>query len=61
MNILLSGLIGYAIKEVVVPLITDSNDDQQKSKQVSDKEVEGALFESNDLIKMVSSLIDIVV
>ncbi|OBU24311.1 hypothetical protein [Photobacterium aquimaris] len=61
MNILLSGLIGYAIKEVVVPLITDSNDDQQQSKQVSDKEVEGALFESNDLIKMVSSLIDIVV
>lgn len=61
MNVLLSGLIGYAIKEVVVPLITDSNDDQQQSKQVSDKEVEGALFESNDLIKMVSSLIDIVV
>ncbi|OBU14771.1 flagellar hook protein [Photobacterium aquimaris] len=61
MNVLLSGLIGYAIKEVVVPLITDSNDDQQQSKQVSDKEVEGALFESNDLIKMVSSLVDIVV
>ena len=61
MNVLLSGLIGYAIKEVVVPLITDSNDDQQQSKQVSDKEIEGALFESNDLIKMVSSLVDIVV
>ncbi|MEC6813929.1 flagellar hook protein [Photobacterium toruni] len=61
MNILLSGLIGYAIKEVVVPLITDSFDDEQPPKQVSDKEVEGALFESNDLIKMVSSLIDIVV
>lgn len=61
MNVLLSGLIGYAIKEVVVPLITDSNDDQQQSKQVSDKEVEGALFESNDLIKMVSSLVNIVV
>lgn len=61
MNILLSGLIGYAIREVVVPLITDSVDDKQDKKPVSDKEVEGALFESNDLIKMVSSLIDIVV
>ncbi|PSV01505.1 flagellar hook protein [Photobacterium kishitanii] len=61
MNILLSGLIGYAIKEVVVPFITDSVDDKQQPQQVSDKEVEGALFESNDLIKMVSSLIDIVV
>lgn len=61
MNILLSGLIGYAIKEVIVPLITDSSDDKQETKQVSDKEVEGALFESHDLIKMVSSLIDIVV
>ena len=57
MNILLSGLIGYAIKEVIVPL----SDDKQETKQVSDKEVEGALFESHDLIKMVSSLIDIVV
>ncbi|KJG23547.1 flagellar hook protein [Photobacterium iliopiscarium] len=61
MNVLLSGLIGYAIKEIVVPLITDSDDDKQDKKQVSDKEVDGALFESNDLIKMVSSLIDIVV
>ena len=51
----------FRSKEIVVPLITDSDDDKQDKKQVSDKEVDGALFESNDLIKMVSSLIDIVV
>ncbi|WP_305403313.1 flagellar hook protein [Photobacterium leiognathi] len=62
MNLLVSGLIGYALKEVVVPLVKETFDDNKtKEKQVPEKEVENALFESNDLIKMVSNIIDIVV
>ncbi|EAS63983.1 flagellar hook protein [Photobacterium angustum] len=62
MNLLVSGLIGYALKEVVVPLVSDHFDDKKtEEKQVPEKEVENALFESNDLIKMVSNIIDIVV
>ncbi|WP_318443524.1 flagellar hook protein [Photobacterium leiognathi] len=62
MNLLVSGLIGYALKEVVVPLVKETFDDNKtEEKQVPEKEVENALFESNDLIKMVSNLIDIVV
>ncbi|PSV28747.1 MULTISPECIES: flagellar hook protein [unclassified Photobacterium] len=62
MNLLVSGLIGYALKEVVVPLVNDHFDDKKtEEKQVPEKEVENALFESNDLIKMVSNIIDIVV
>ncbi|WP_305420941.1 flagellar hook protein [Photobacterium leiognathi] len=62
MNLLVSGLIGYALKEVVVPLIKETFDDNKiEEKQVPEKEVENALFESNDLIKMVSNIIDIVV
>ncbi|WP_318491050.1 flagellar hook protein [Photobacterium leiognathi] len=62
MNLLVSGLIGYALKEVVVPLVKETFDDnKEEEKQVPEKEVENALFESNDLIKMVSNIIDIVV
>ncbi|WP_419208728.1 flagellar hook protein [Photobacterium leiognathi subsp. mandapamensis] len=62
MNLLVSGLIGYALKEVVVPLVKETFDDNKtEEKQVTEKEVENALFESNDLIKMVSNIIDIVV
>ncbi|GAA03503.1 MULTISPECIES: hypothetical protein [Photobacterium] len=62
MNLLVSGLIGYALKEVVVPLVKETFDDNKtEEKQVPEKEVENALFESNDLIKMVSNIIDIVV
>ncbi|PSV03661.1 flagellar hook protein [Photobacterium leiognathi subsp. mandapamensis] len=62
MNLLVSGLIGYALKEVVVPLVKETFDDNKtEEKQVHEKEVENALFESNDLIKMVSNIIDIVV
>ncbi|PSW65833.1 flagellar hook protein [Photobacterium leiognathi subsp. mandapamensis] len=62
MNLLASGLIGYALKEVVVPLVKETFDDNKtEEKQVPEKEVENALFESNDLIKMVSNIIDIVV
>ncbi|WP_318469674.1 flagellar hook protein [Photobacterium leiognathi] len=62
MNLLVSGLIGYALKEVVVPLVKETFDDSKaEEKQVPEKEVENALFESNDLIKMVSNIIDIVV
>lgn len=62
MNLLVSGLIGYALKEVVVPLVKETLDDNKtEEKQVPEKEVENALFESNDLIKMVSNIIDIVV
>ncbi|MGD6738829.1 hypothetical protein [Photobacterium leiognathi] len=62
MNLLVSGLIGYALKEVVVPLVKETFDDNKtEEKQVPEKEVENALFESNDLIKMVSNIVDIVV
>ncbi|MCG3885716.1 flagellar hook protein [Photobacterium leiognathi] len=62
MNLLVSGLIGYALKEVVVPLVKETFDDNKtEEKQVPEKEVENAIFESNDLIKMVSNIIDIVV
>ncbi|WP_318509152.1 flagellar hook protein [Photobacterium leiognathi] len=62
MNLLVSGLIGYALKEVVVPLVKETFDDNKtEEKQVPEKEVENALFESDDLIKMVSNIIDIVV
>ncbi|WP_419237309.1 flagellar hook protein [Photobacterium leiognathi subsp. mandapamensis] len=62
MNLLVSGLIGYALKEVVVPLVKETFDDNKtEEKQVPEKKVENALFESNDLIKMVSNIIDIVV
>ncbi|WP_305417276.1 flagellar hook protein [Photobacterium leiognathi] len=62
MNLLVSGLIGYALKEVVVPLVKETFDNNKtEEKQVPEKEVENALFESNDLIKMVSNIIDIVV
>lgn len=62
MNLLMTGLIGNALKEVVVPLITGENDESDNSKQqVSDKEVDNALFESNDLVKLVSNIVDIVV
>ncbi|WP_434144749.1 flagellar hook protein [Photobacterium leiognathi] len=62
MNLLVSGLIGYALKEVVVPLVKETFDDNKaEEKQVPEKEVENALFESNNLIKMVSNIIDIVV
>ncbi|WP_318471769.1 flagellar hook protein [Photobacterium leiognathi] len=62
MNLLVSGLIGYALKEVVVPLVKETFDDNKtEEKKVPEKEVENALFESNDLIKMVSNIIDIVV
>ncbi|MDC4168785.1 flagellar hook protein [Photobacterium damselae] len=62
MNLLMTGLIGYALKEVVVPLITGESDESDNSnQQVSDKEVDNALFESNDLVKLVSNIVDIVV
>ncbi|WP_318514608.1 flagellar hook protein [Photobacterium leiognathi] len=62
MNLLVSGLIGYALKEVVVPLVKETFDDNKtEEKQVPEKEVENALFESNNLIKMVSNIVDIVV
>ncbi|WP_305837693.1 flagellar hook protein [Photobacterium leiognathi] len=62
MNLLVSGLIGYALKEVVVPLVKETFDDNKtEEKQVPEKEVKNAIFESNDLIKMVSNIIDIVV
>ncbi|SUB66949.1 flagellar hook protein [Photobacterium damselae] len=62
MNLLMTGLIGYALKEVVMPLITgEDNESDNSNQQVSDKEVDNALFESNDLVKMVSNIVDIVV
>lgn len=62
MNLLMTGLIGYALKEVVMPLITaEDNESDNSNQQVSDKEVDNALFESNDLVKLVSNIIDIVV
>lgn len=62
MNLLVSGLIGYALKEVVVPLVNEHIEDKKsEEKQIPEKEIENALFASNDLIKMVSNIIDVVV
>ncbi|MDP2570065.1 flagellar hook protein [Photobacterium damselae subsp. piscicida] len=49
-------------KKLLCHSITGENDESDNSKQqVSDKEVDNALFESNNLVKLVSNIIDIVV
>ena len=57
MNLLVTGLIGYALKEIVVPLISDTADElQEKEKQVPESEVQNALLNQHPKEYFKSSL-----
>ncbi len=58
MNSLVSGLIGYALKEVVVPLVKETFDDNKtEEKQVPEKEEKMHFLKVTDLIKMVHQIL----
>ncbi|KLV11017.1 MULTISPECIES: hypothetical protein [Photobacterium] len=60
MNIGIATLLGYALKEIVGPFIMD-NINEGKAEKVQQNEIHQALSESEDTLKIVSTIVDIFV
>ncbi|KLV05885.1 hypothetical protein ABT56_10155 [Photobacterium aquae] len=60
MNIGVATLLGYAIKEIVAPIILDGMD-VEKEPPVESSEVDKAISASEDTLRAVTSIVDIFV
>ena len=61
MNLAVTALLGYAIKEVVVPLITSeaTADTKTTSQNISTEEIQSALGESQETLSFIHNILDI--
>ncbi|MGR5066260.1 hypothetical protein [Photobacterium sp. DNB22_13_2] len=60
MNIGLATLLGYAIKEIIAPVILD-NVREGNQEKVQTNEIQSALSESKDTLNIISSIVDVFV
>lgn len=60
MNIGIATLLGYAIKEIIAPVILD-NVREGNQAEVESNEIQSALSESEDTLKIISSIVDVFV
>ncbi|MGF1738428.1 hypothetical protein [Photobacterium satsumensis] len=60
MNIGLATLLGYAIKEIIAPVILD-NVREGNQEKVQTSEIQSALSESKDTLNIISSIVDVFV
>ncbi|MDV5171135.1 flagellar hook protein [Photobacterium rosenbergii] len=60
MNIGIATLLGYAIKEIIAPVILDNVREGNQAK-VESNEIQSALSESEDTLKIISSIVDVFV
>ncbi|AJR09575.1 hypothetical protein C9J03_02780 [Photobacterium gaetbulicola] len=60
MNIGIATLLGYAIKEIIAPVVLD-NIREGNQEKVETNEIKSALSESEDTLKIISSIVDVFV
>ncbi|MCQ1058291.1 hypothetical protein ACQKPX_13845 [Photobacterium sp. DNB23_23_1] len=60
MNIGLATLLGYAIKEIIAPVVLD-NIREGNQEKVQTNEIKSALSESEDTLNIISSIVDVFV
>ncbi|PSU29908.1 hypothetical protein [Photobacterium lutimaris] len=60
MNIGIATLLGYAIKEIIAPVVLD-NIREGNQEKVQANEIQSALSESEDTLNIISSIIDVFV